>query len=64
MTILIERRKQALSLSQLINGFEEEEEDGESLIILLVKGFVACWDTAWIGELSFGQAAAGINKDS
>lgn len=64
MTILIERRKQALSLSQLINGFEEEEEDGESLIILLVKGFVACWDSAWIGELSFGQAAAGINKDS
>lgn len=64
MTILIEGRKQALSLSQLINGFEEEEEDGESLIILLVKGFVACWDTAWIGELSFGQAAAGINKDS
>lgn len=63
MTILIEGRKQALSLSQLINGFEEEE-DGESLIILLVKGFVACWDTAWIGELSFGQAAAGINKDS
>lgn len=62
--MLIQRRKQALSLSQLINGFEEEEEDGESLIILLVKGFVACWDSAWIGELSFGQAAAGINKDS
>ena len=62
--MLIQRRKQALSLSQLINGFEEEEEDGESLIILLVKGFVACWDTAWIGELSCGQAAAGINKDS